>query len=127
MNVRFEIRPSPLAGWPRRLPAGGAKRAPRPRITQEITSETKRCAQADAQVRAVGDGADDLRRKGIAEEVNAEEIERDGGGADRRGNRVHDGGVQRPGVEEEEELGGEERRNRPGTRAEEDAECRRAE
>ena len=86
----------------------------------------QRCAEADAQVGAVGDGADDLRGKGVAEEVNAEEVDGDGGGADGRGDGVDDGGVQRAGVEEEEELGGEERREWPRRGGRRRAGCRRA-
>ena len=78
------------------------------------------CAKADAQVRAVTDGADDLRRKGVAEAVNDEEIRPDGSGADLRRNRIHDGGIQGAGVEKEEEFRGKERRNGPGLRAKED-------
>jgi hypothetical protein len=52
--------------------------------------------------------------------VNDEEIEADGGGAHRRGDRVDDGGVERAGVEEEKEFGGKERGHGPGRGAEED-------
>ena len=69
---------------------------------------------------AVGEVADDLRGEGVSEAVNDEEVAGDGGGADRAGNRVDDGGVERAGVEEEEELGGKERGNGPGRGTEED-------
>ena len=37
--------------------------------------EDQRCAEAEAQVCAVGDGADDGGREGVAEEMDAEEVE----------------------------------------------------
>ena len=55
----------------------------------------------------VGNRTDDLGRESVAEEMNAEKVDRDRGGADWRGDGVHDGGVERAGVEEEKELGRE--------------------
>jgi len=80
----------------------------------------ERSAQADAEVGAVGDGADDLGREGVAEEMNAEEVDGDGGGANRRRDRIDDSCIERAGVEEEEEFGGKERGYSPGMRAEEE-------
>ena len=68
----------------------------------------------------IGDFADDLRRKSIAEEVNTEEIDGDRRGADRCGDGVDDGGVEWTGVEEEEELRSEERRDCKAAGAEEE-------
>ena len=50
----------------------------------QISKRNQRRAQADAQVRVVADGADDLRREGVAEDVNAEEVDRNGRRAHRR-------------------------------------------
>ena len=52
--------------------------------------------------------------------MNAEEIDGDGGGANGSVDRVDDGGVERAGVEEDEELGRNERGNRQLVRSEED-------
>ena len=67
----------------------------------------------------IGDFADDLRRKGVAEEMDAEEIDGNGGCADGCGDGVDDGGVEWTGVEEEEEFRSEERRNCKAAGAEE--------
>ena len=92
----------------------------------EMTRETSVAPRPMRRLGAVGDGADDLRREGVAEAVNDEEIDGDGGGADRRGDRVDDGGVERAGVEEEEELGGKKRGDGPGSAGRRRAERRRA-
>ena len=68
-------------------------------------------AQPDSKVGVVGDTADDLRREGIAEEVDAEEIHGYGGGSDGCGDGVDDCRIEWAGVEEEEELGSEKGRN----------------
>ena len=63
---------------------------------------------------AIRDCTNNLRRKRVAEEVDAQKkVERNGGGPDRRRYRSHDGGIERSGIEEEEELGDEEHWNRP--------------
>ncbi len=96
----------------------------------EASAEDKDCGREDeederdserkAQIRFVGDGADDLRRKCVTEAMNEEEIERDGGGADWPRNRIDDGGVERTSVEEEKELGHEEHWDGPRARAKEE-------
>ncbi len=75
----------------------------------------------------VGDLADDLGREGVAEEVNAEEIYRNGRGTDGRGHRVNNRRVEWTGVEEQEELRREERGDSKaaGTEEEKDAEWQR--
>ena len=71
-------------------------------------------AQPETQiVSAVGNRTDDLRRKRVAEQMNAEQIDGNRGSADRAGNGIHDGGVKRPCVEEEKELGREQGGNGP--------------
>jgi hypothetical protein len=73
----------------------------------------------------IGYAADDLRREGIAEEVNAEEIHGHSRRADGRGDRVNDGGIERAGVEEEEELCCKERRYSPTAGAKEEQDAKR--
>jgi len=85
------------------------------------------CAEADAEVGAVGDSADDLRRECVAEEVNAEEIHGYCSGAYRCGDGVYDCGVERAGIEEQKKLGAEKCRNCQAarTKEEQDAEGQR--
>jgi hypothetical protein len=62
-------------------------RKPRPREQNRAGEQEKnqRRAQTQAQVvRAVADGTDNRRRKGVAEGVNAEKVHADGRGAHRR-------------------------------------------
>ncbi len=68
----------------------------------------------------IGDLADNLRREGIAEEVDAEEIDGDRGGADGGRDGVNDCGIERACVEEEKELRTEKRRYRKASRPEEE-------
>ncbi len=59
----------------------------------------------------VADGADDLRREGVAEGVDAEEIDGDCRGAYGSLDRVDDGGIERASIQKDEELGAKERGN----------------
>src|ERR1039457_171394 len=70
-------------------------------------------AKTDAQIGVIGDGSDDLRGKCIAKAVDDKEIDADGHGAYRRGDGVDNGGVERAGIEEKEELSGKQGRNGP--------------
>ena len=79
----------------------------------------ERGAESDAQRGVVGDLADDLRREGVAEEMNVEEIHRNSSGADGCGDGIDDGGIERTGVEEEEELRRKQRWDNPTAGAEE--------
>jgi hypothetical protein len=55
---------------------------PRTKTCSRGHEKDKGRAEADGEVGAVADGADDLRRKRVAEAVNEKRF-RDGGGADR--------------------------------------------
>ena len=103
----------------RLAPQGRRKAGAIPEDETGYDEEDQGCAEADAEGGAVRDGANDLWRECVAKTMDEEEVETDGGGTNRSGDRVDNGSVERAGIEEEEEFGGKESGDGQGVGAEE--------
>ena len=128
-GIRDEIEPlhgSGVTGWGFRCKVGQArgKAGAGEEDGAGDGEREERGGETDAEVGGVGDASDQPWGECVAEGMDDEEVDGDGGGADGRGDGIHDSGVERAGVEEQAKLrevgGGQKAR-----RTEEDDDCER--
>lgn len=98
----------------------GSKSGPDQQYQTRQSPRNESDTQAGTKAAVVGDGANDLWRERVAEEMEAEETDGEGGGAYRRWNGVYNRSIDRTSIEVEEKLGRKERRDSPVIRTEEE-------